>query len=130
MTVYVIQAPDTDDAGLQRARFIKDGFSWPAFVFAQVWLIYHRLWIPLLVWVVLEVAYFVFVVQQVPAGTSVAIDLLAHLFIGFEGSRLRQTKGARRAALIDLVEARDRDEAEVLFYRRHARPSLRDGAVA
>ena len=130
MTLYVVQAPDASDTGLAKARFIRDGFSWPAFVFAQVWLLYHRLWIPLLVWVVLEVAYFVFVAKQVPPGTSVAVDLLAHLFIGFEGSRLRQAKGARRAALVDLVEARDRDEAEVLFYRRHADPSHAGGSAA
>ena len=130
MTLYVVQAPDASDPGLAKARFIKDGYSWPAFVFAQIWLLYHRLWIPLLVWVALEVAYFVFIARQVPGGVSVAADLLAHLFIGLEGGRLRQAKGARRAALIDLVEARDRDEAEVVFYRRHARPFPADGAAA
>ena len=130
MTLYVVQAPDTSDPGLVKARFIKDGFSWPAFLFAQIWLLYHRLWVPLLIWIVLEVLYFVFVARQVSGGTSVAVDLLAHLFIGCEGSRLRQAKGARRAALIDLVEARDRDEAEVLFYRRHADPLQTGGAAA
>ena len=119
MTMYVVQARGTDDAALVRARFLAEGFSWPAFVFAQLWLLYHRLWLALLTWIVLEVAFFFLVLPHVSGWIAAAVDILARLFLGLEGNRLRQHKGARRAALVDLVEARDRDEAEAIFYRRH-----------
>ena len=118
MALYVIQARGADLASLERAAIIKDGFSWPAFIFAQLWLIYHRLWLALLIWVLAEVAFTLLVLPHVTAGTFVAVDSLAHLFIGFEGNRLRLAKGARRAALVDVVEGRDRDEAEARFFDR------------
>ena len=97
MALYVIQARGADQASLERATIIKDGFSWPAFIFAQLWLIYHRLWLALLIWVLAEVAFILLVLPHIAAGTFIAVDGLAHLFIGFEGNRLRLAKGARRA---------------------------------
>ena len=119
MTLYVVQARGTDDAALVRARFLAEGFSWPAFVFAPLWLLYHRLWLALVTWIVLEVAFVFLVLPHVSGWIAAAVDILARLFLGLEGNRLRQHEGARRAALVDLVEARDRDEAEAIFYRRH-----------
>ena len=56
----------------------------------------------------------------VPFTPGTGVDILARLILGLEANRLRLAKGARRAALTELVEARDRDEAEAIFYRRHA----------
>ena len=120
MTLYVVQARGTDDAALVRARFLAEGFSWPAFTFAPFWLLYHRLWLALATWIVLEVAAFALVVPHVSGWTAAGVDILARVFLGLEANRLRLAKGARRAALTELVEARDRDEAEAIFYRRHA----------
>ena len=110
MTIYVVQAAGDDDTALTRARFIPQGFSWPAFVYAQVWLAYHRLWIALVVWIAVEVAVFVVIVPHATGATTIGVALLAHVFIGLEGNRLRQSKGARHAVVTDLVEARDRGE--------------------
>jgi hypothetical protein len=130
MALYVVQAAGRAPAQLVEARFIPEGFSWPAFIYAQLWLLYHRLWLALAVWAVLEVAFFFLVFPHVGGPVSALIDGLAHLFIGFEGNRLRQDKGARRAALTEIVEARDRDEAETLFFRRHAPAVAPTGAAA
>ena len=119
MTLYVVQARGTDDAALVRARFLAEGFSWPAFVLAPLWLLYHRLWLALVTWIVLEVAFFFLVLPHVSGWIAAAVDILARLFLGLEGNRMRQNEGARRASLVELVEARDRDEAEAIFYRRH-----------
>ena len=32
-----------------RLAFVKDGFSWPALFVPLLWLIYHRMWIELIV---------------------------------------------------------------------------------
>ena len=128
MAVYLVQAAGLTQAQILSARFIREGFSWPAFIFAQIWLIYHRLWLALAVWVTLEVAFFFLIFPHVGGGTSAAVDGLAHLFIGFEGNRLRQAKGARRFAIAELVDARDRDDAETIFFTRHA-PGPSEGSV-
>ena len=93
MALYVIQARGTDQTALERATIIEDGFSWLAFIFAQLWLIYHRLWLALLIWVLAEVAFTLLVLPHTATGTFIAVDFLAHLFIGFEGNRLRLVLG-------------------------------------
>ena len=119
MTLFVVQAPGTDDDALVHARFVADRFSWPAFIFTWAWLLYRRLWLAFVIWAVAETAVLVFVMPHVGFGTVFLLDLLARLFLGLEAHRLRLAKGAKRAALTDLVEARDRDEAEAIFYARH-----------
>ena len=126
MTLFVVQAPGTDDEALTRARFVADRFSWPAFVFTLAWLLYRRLWLALLVWVAAEIAFLVLALPHVSFGTAFLVGLLARIALGLEAHRLRLAKGARRAALTDLVEARDREEAEAIFYARH-RPVASEG---
>jgi hypothetical protein len=116
MPVYVVQARGRDDASLERASFIKDGFSWAAVVLGPFWLLYHRLWLALLVWIVVEAALFVALLPHVVPPVLGVIDLLAHLFLGLEGQRLRLAKAGRRARVAGVVEARDLAEAETRFF--------------
>ncbi len=116
MPVYVVQAPGSDPAALERTRFVRDGFSWPAFAFAQFWLLYHRLWLALAMWIAAEVAFFLVAFPHLPAVAAVAVDVVARLWLGTEASRLRLAKGARKAIVTDVVAARDRDTAETIFF--------------
>lgn len=116
MAVYVIQARGMNGASLARARTVRDGFSWGAFVFAQLWLLAHRLWLALLVWVALEAAFLFLVFPNVSGLTAALVDLLAHLYIGFEGNRLRVAKSARLRPVVAVVTGRNRDEAEARFF--------------
>jgi hypothetical protein len=49
MRYYTIHAPRRPwaslEASVEEARAVKDGFSWPAFVFSFVWALWHRLWL-------------------------------------------------------------------------------------
>jgi hypothetical protein len=53
MRFYTIHAPrrlgNITGAGIEAAiaetRAVKEGFSWPAFVFSWVWALWHRLWL-------------------------------------------------------------------------------------
>ena len=119
MTLYVVQARGTDDAALLRAHFIKDGFAWGGFAFGWLWLAYHRLWLATAIYIALEVIALVWVRPHVEPQALLVLDLLGRLYVGLEGNRLREAKGARRAALSEIVEARDRAAAEVAFYQRH-----------
>lgn len=120
MTLFVAQARGTDEASLVRAHFIKDGFAWGGFAFGWLWLAYHRLWLATAIYVVAEILVVWLVRPHVEPATLLILDLLGRLFVGLEGNRLREAKGARRAALTDIVEAKDREAAETIFYARRA----------
>ena len=129
MAVYLVQMPELPQAGgpdgagaaaLERARFVRDGFSWPAALLAQLWLLYHQLWLTLAIWIVIEAAFFVVAYPHLPIYVAVAVDLVARVWLGFEAPRLRFARGARRAAATDVVAAGDRHAAEAVFFDRHA----------
>ena len=131
VALYVVQARGEDVGSLERARFIPDGFSWPAFVLAQLWLLYHRLWLALAIYVAAEIAFYFLVYPHVPLLATLVVDLLARLYVGFEGNRLRVARESRKAALTDIVGGADRDEAEAAFFGQQASLlAARDEAAA
>ena len=58
MRTYTIhERPDPPADRVDRAEslvFVKDGFSWVAALFAPLWLLVHRLWWPLLGYIVAQ----------------------------------------------------------------------------
>ena len=56
MTVYSVYEPDKEAPDLavraDRLAFVKEGFSWPALFLPALWLLYQRMWIELIVFVV------------------------------------------------------------------------------
>jgi hypothetical protein len=114
MTIYVVQAAALDEASLAKARFVPQRFAKAAFIFGPLWLLYHQLWAASFAWIVAEAALLALVSPHVGAGGLIVLDLIARLYLGLEGGALR----VRRSAVLDLVEARDQDEAESIFFRR------------
>ncbi len=52
MRYYSVHAPTGDGAAADRFVFIKDGFSWPALFVPVLWMLWHRLWLALVYYVV------------------------------------------------------------------------------
>ena len=56
MTVFSVYEPASDDddvaARAEKIAFVKDGFSWPAFLVPVLWLLYQRMWIELVAFLV------------------------------------------------------------------------------
>ena len=117
MPVFLVQVRDA--AALERARFIPDRFSWGAFAFGPVWLLFHRLWLAFLLWVAAEAAFIVLVLPRVAVPAALAVDVLARSWLGFEAHRLRVAKHRRRSDITDVVEGRDREGAETSFYGKY-----------
>ncbi len=97
--------------------FIKDGFSWPAFLIPFFWMIWHRLWLPLAVYLA-AVALLVLagnVVFSLPDGLLASLGLLINLFVGLEGNNFRRTALAKRGfeEIADIVA----DNSEAASYR-------------
>ncbi|MDR3462083.1 MAG: DUF2628 domain-containing protein [Beijerinckiaceae bacterium] len=124
MALYIAQARGRDETSLEHASILRDGFSWAALIFGPFWLLYRRLWLAALIWIVLESAFILFVLPHVAPNAAALVDVLAHCFLGFEGQRLRIAKASRDAAITEIIEGRDWEEAEARFFQRQVPPPL------
>jgi hypothetical protein len=121
MAVYTVHEPPrcNDDAlaHTERFAFVRDGFSWPAFLFGPLWMLRHRLWLALIVYLVV-LAGLGASLRAVGAGDAIgAITLLVSLLLGFEASSLRRYGLARRKwKSIGLVVGDDLESAERRFF--------------
>jgi hypothetical protein len=96
--------------------FVRDGFSWLAFLFPPLWLLWHRLWIEAVVaFAVLLSAAALERVDGLAAGASL-ISLLVSIFTGLEGNGLRIAARRRRGwNFLTVVEADNLEDAETRY---------------
>ena len=100
MPTFTVHEPPNPPADridrAERLVFVKDGFSWLAAVFGPVWLLAHRLWWPLLGYVLLSAAFQLLTyVPVLDPGWIGLAGLALSLLIGFEADTLRRW-GLRR----------------------------------
>ena len=122
MAIYTVHQPPLKKyEGLpdpERFVFVRDGFSFWAFVFGPVWMLRHRMWLTLLgyiaVAVVLQIALrFV----GVPGSISAFAGFLLALLVGLEAGTLRRfTLGRRRFRNLGVIVADNREAAERRFF--------------
>src|SRR5260370_19974347 len=100
MAIYTVYEPPlrgADPRHADRIVFVRDGFFWSAFLLAPLWMLRHRLWLALMLYVAVAVAigaraqFF-----PLSARITVALAFLMSLLIGFEASTLRRLALARR----------------------------------
>ena len=120
MSVYTVHEPPQRFVAapeVERFAFVRDGFSFWAFLFAPLWMVRHRLWLALIVYLL--------VVFALGAATRVlgagdwmaAVSLLVSLLVGFEASTLRRYGLARRQwKTVGVVVGDDVEAAERRFF--------------
>ena len=90
MPVYTVHAPVANGADLaatDRFVFVRDGFHFWAAVASVIWLLWHRLWLALIGWIVLMVAIqFGMSALGASRGTIFAVDVLIAILMGFEAA--------------------------------------------
>jgi hypothetical protein len=109
----VASAPDPESF-----VFVRDGFSFWAFLLGPLWMLRHRLWLVLLGYLLVTVALQV-ALRAVGASATVmvAVGMLVALLIGFEAATLRRFALARRRwSNIGIVVGDDREGAERRFF--------------
>lgn len=124
MKTYTLHVPvdstPGDPQALDRALLVKDGFSWGAFIFSFFWFFAHRLWIAGLM--VLVAAFSLGLLLQwlrVGEGGMFLAAFLLALLVGIEANSLRRWTLTRRGRPeVDVVAARDREEAETKTFAR------------
>jgi uncharacterized protein DUF2628 len=123
MPVYTVHAPVATDASLvatDRFAFVRDGFHFWAMVFGPLWLIWHRLWLALLGWIV-AIAAIDLGMTALGAGSMAALltNALIALLMGFEAASLqRWTLSRRNWRQLDVVVGDDEEAAERRFFDR------------
>jgi len=122
MAVYTVHEPPPrryEQAGdAERFVFVRDGFSFWAFVFGPLWMLRHRMWLVLLGYVGVTVALegiFGLLALAVPA--KFAAGFLLGLLVGVEAPTLRRfTLGRRGWNNVGLIVADDLEAAERRFF--------------
>ena len=133
MRVYSVHEPPVrgpdplPDA--ERFIFVRDGFYFRAFLFAPLWMLWHRMWLVLagylVVSAVLETA--LVLVGATPADVFV-VALLISLLVGLEASTLRRfTLNRRGWKNVGIVSGSDLEDAERRFFETwvHELPAQR-----
>ena len=144
MSIYTVYEPPLkaheSAPNPERFVFVRDGFSFWAFLLAPWWMLRHRLWLALTGYVILAIALSVALRF---AGASTTVTLIAgalfSLLVGFEAATLRRFKLSRRGwTNVGIVVGDDLESAERRFFdawvnkswvnKSWADPSAADGA--
>jgi hypothetical protein len=137
MASFYALTPKTCRDPAVETLFIRDGFSWGAFLLPLPWMLYRRLWLIVVLSVVVLFLASLAAEEFGLDGLSLAFGLILSLWTGFEGGHLRamhlEKKGWR---IEDVINAPDIDTAEALYFEAladtaptqpTARPKLPEG---
>lgn len=137
MSVYTVHAPPAPHAdplpAAERIVFVRDGFSFWAFVFAPLWMLWHRMWLVVTAYLVVVAAIAMSMVLVGASSTGVAVVfLLMSLLVGLEASTLRRFALLRRGWNdVGIVSGDDVEEAERRFFASWLRRTpIQDAANA
>ncbi|WP_313530139.1 DUF2628 domain-containing protein [Shinella sp.] len=117
MATFLFLIPPGAKSGDEKARIIRDRFSWVAFVLPIFWLLWHRAWLA---------AALAFAVQALGAAISdhpvfglagLGICLATSLIVALEGPAMVVAGLEHRGWTVDaVISADDRATAEEIYY--------------
>jgi Protein of unknown function (DUF2628) len=122
MPTFTVHAPPPKQgetaSAPERFVFVRDGFHFWAFLLAPLWLLWRRLWLALLGYLVVSA---VLALMLFLLGVSTRVQwpasLLVSLLVGFEATTLwRWTLERRGWKTLGFVVGKDRESAEQRFY--------------
>jgi hypothetical protein len=122
MSVYTVLEPAKQTGSAvdraERIVFIRDRFTWSAFLFAPLWLLYRRLWLVFLAYALVSVALAAGLRWAgVGSGGQAVVGLLVALLVGIEATNLRRWTLVRRGwRELGMVVGEDIVDAERRFF--------------
>ena len=135
MRVYTVYGPPETAAPpdhLETLVFVKEGFCWPAFFIAPLWLVFHRLWLGLLLWLAMVAALVLAGDMLLAPPAAIAVAALFAFAFALEANELRRWTLDRRGwRFFGIAAGRSLAEAEHRFFVAllHA-PSGKTGRLA
>jgi hypothetical protein len=123
MPVYTVHAPSAHAADFRATDkfvFVRDGFHFWAMALGPLWLIWQRLWLALIGWLVLVIGLEVAVASLRGGRLGVtAVGAIIAVLMGLEASTLQRWAYSRRKwRQLDVVVADDEESAERRFFDR------------
>lgn len=119
MATYTVHAPpgtEPTPEGAARVCFVKEGFSFWALVLPVVWLLWHRLWLALLGYL-LVVAALVYADRFIDDTAVTIVAVLFAFWFALEARQIRRwTYDLHGWRMIGLVEADGQEAAEFRFF--------------
>ncbi len=122
MSIYTVHEPPLRAAETMpdpdRFAFVRDGFSIWAFLFAVLWMLWHRMWLVLLAYLVVVLGIESALRYAGFSGPVLAIvAIFISFLVGIESSTLRRFALARRGwKNVGVVSGNDLEEAERRFF--------------
>jgi hypothetical protein len=122
MAVYTVHEPPLRAGATavpepERFVFVRDGFAFWALLLGPLWMLRHRMWLVLLLYMGLAVGLSLVLHLQTSARIGFIVWGLIALLLGFEASTLRRfTLGRRRYRNIGIVVSDDLELAERRFF--------------
>jgi uncharacterized protein DUF2628 len=122
MSVYTVHQPPLDSGAAaaepSRFVFVRDGFSWWAFLLTPFWMLRHRLWLVLALYLLMLAALDTGLrALGASVFTLVLTGLLISLLAGLEAGTLRRFKlTCRHWRNIGVVTGDDVEDAERRFF--------------
>lgn len=118
MKAFTVHMPPdlSGDAAAERAAFIKDGFCWPALFIPLLWLLWRRLWLVLIAYLLAVSA--IGAVQTIAGEGAATIILIAFAFFFAAEANNARRWSLRRRGWTQAGEAfgRDHGEAEIRYF--------------
>src|SRR5438270_13216514 len=101
MAVYTVHEPPPKHleqaSDPERFAFVRDGFSFSAFLFGPLWMLRHRMWLVLILYGAIAGGFLYALYRlDVPLATLALVVLLLRLLVGFEAATLRRITVGRR----------------------------------
>ena len=118
MKAFTVHMPPdlAGDAAAERAAFVKDGFCWPALFIPLLWLLWHRLWLVLIAYLIAVTA--IGAVQIIAGEGAATLIFIAFAFYFAAEANNARRWSLRRHSWTRAGEAygRGRAEAEIRYF--------------
>lgn len=123
MTVYHVYIPPEvinpdfiSKGDAARVKFLPDNKMIWALIFPPIWLIWHRLWLPLMIYA-LAVSIIVVIAFRTSEQLGTLLSILPGLYLLLEGSELIRMKHERDGwQFVGIIEAPDLSTAELRYF--------------
>jgi hypothetical protein len=120
MTIYTVLSPPAEagSAGPDPDSFVfvKEGFCWPALYMTAIWLLWRRMWLALVLYLVAATAVFALAAKLAPPVAWLTILLFGFL-VALEANNLRRWTLERRGyRLVGIASGDSRSDAEFRFF--------------